>query len=979
MINGIKQLRRILSRIMGMVPGAGWPLLLVSLFAAAPVGLQAQDEADQGAGDGLLSEEITASLERLPEYRHLAASLADPDTRFDTLFTMVVVARVLENVNSIESGRLQLVMDQFADDRAWLDRLASHYLEIPMRSTVLDPSSWLIALELEEHGLQAQSLVSPLGPDMSAMLDQLFDRSEERLAATLLPEVLLRMESESVSLWRSLRESSVANEALLALVAGLSTDWFEPWTAAEPPAPLAGQEDVLADARDLLAVVADAATLPAPPDELALKRIRFSLLMAEAGETPEWDIEAAYVMRLAAGIESLHHHDYLSFVESLLWVVSDIFHRVTSLDAPVSPMAAMLAELLPRISNMFAREFAEVDPRINAGLAAAYDVVHNLQGGKPELARERELSLELADAVAQVVLMVPDMDYYFGQPVRDRIAQEIDICISVAAARTRVGDNTLTREQFDRCLGAMVELADRQARSAELSGDPDGPFASELLARELALPPWQRINYVLGYMHDRFSVMCTLPSEPLPNPQEWATLATLMAWFAERAPVYFQTPANEALVMRMRQIGIDLLHELSRQADCFSGAGGGVNDPVSRSLQDYDGSMLDLVHGIREAELAFRSEHLMAAADVVLGGDSSQRTSYRSEGMLITACDAERTCGVTDKLEATRALVGLFPDPYLIADQTGLGQIEICYDNIQWVNRRSEPVRQDDPFVANYFGHLSFELKGRYSENDRIVDVFGARFVSPDEYHYLFAGVEQEVLEDSCPLERVGQRIHASLDSSRDFKIVPDRLTYLSSARVRPSQVISSNWGQGAEWRDWFVTGIGVTALQSDGDPRIGERVNQHLQSLFQAQQAVVYAALLPPDGTTPEGLDLSGLTRAVSNDKAVIRSIVSLFYPSQLLDSDRIRAALEGQGGLLDETVLARLRDANVAVSSIGERGTVRLEDFRANWGRLPDNVRREGSVDNSVAHALTRLNAVYRDFFGFQPETSQPRGPRL
>jgi len=973
MINEIKQLRRILARMVGSVPGAAIVFAWFLSALATPLALQAQEDTSQTA------EEIPATLDHLPEFRHLAASLSDPGTRLDTLFTMVVVARLVEHTDSIDAGELQLSMDRFADDRAWLDRLASHYLDIPMRSTVLDPSSWLIALELEEHGLQAQSMVSPLGPDMNAMLAQLFDRSEERLASTLLPEVLLRMESESVGLWRNLREAAGSNELLLALVAGLSADWFDPWTAAEPPAPLAWEEDALALAREMLAVVADTSTLPAPPDELALKRIRFSLLMAEAGETPEWEIEAAYVLRLTAGMESLHRHDYLSFVESLLWVVADIFHRVTTAGAPVSPVAPMLADLLPRISNKFAREFAQVDPRINAGLAAAYDVVQNLQSGKPELARIRQLSLELADAVAQVVLMVPDMDYYFGQPVRDRIAQEIDICISVAAARNREGESTLTREQFDRCLRALVDLADRQARSAELSGDPDGPFAPEHLARELSLPPWQRINYMLGYMQDRFSAMCQLPAEPLPNPLEWATLATLMAWFAERAPVYFKTPANEALVMRMRQMGLDLLHELSKQADCFSGAGGGMNDPVSRSLQDYDGSILDLVHGIREAELSFRGEHLMAGADVVLGGDAAQRTSYRSEGLVITACDVEQTCGVTDRLEATRALVGLFPDAYLIADQTGLGEIEICYDNIQWLNRRSEPVRQDDPFVANYFGHLGFELKGRYSENDGTVDVFGARFVSPEEYHYLFAGVEEAVLEDPCPLKRVGQRIHASLESSREFRIVPDRLTYLSSARVRPSQVLSSNWGQGAEWRDWFVTGIGVSALEFEGDPSIRDRVNQHLQSLYQAQQSMVYSGLLPADGTTPEALDLSGLTRAVSNDKSVIRTIVSLFYPSQLLDSDRTRSALEGQEGLLDETVLARMREANVAVSSIGERGTLSLENFRANWGRLPDNVRREGSVDNSVAHALTRLNAVYREFFELRTESAEPRGPRM
>jgi hypothetical protein len=315
-------------------------------------------------------------------------------------------------------------------------------------------------------------------------------------------------------------------------------------------------------------------------------------------------------------------------------------------------------------------------------------------------------------------------------------------------------------------------------------------------------------------------------------------------------------------------------------------------------------------------------------------------------------------------------MVGLFPDAYLIADQSGLGTLEICYDNVQWLNRRSEPVRADDPFVANYHGHLAFELKGRYREGDEFVDVFGSRFVSPEEYHYLFAAANEEILEDACPLEQIGQRIHANLPPDRAVKIVPDRLTYLASARNRPSRVLAANWGQGAEWRDWFVTGIGVTAMEFDGDPTIADRVRQHLQSLYQSQQSMVYSELLRPgsNNATPGGPDLYALTQEVSNRKAFTRAIVSLFYPSSLLDSDRIRSALEGQGGLLDESVLARFRDGNVAVSTIGERGTVRMEAFRADWARLPESVRRSGSVSNSVAHGLTRLNALYRDFFGLR-----------
>lgn len=976
MTNAPVQLWRILARTrMGVRAIALCAGMCAGMALISPLSLMAQEDTEPSTAESASSDaaavEISPdiTLDDLPQVRHLAAALSDPDSRMDTLFTMVAVAQMMDSASTLMPGLEQAGMERFRDDRAWLDRLAARYLEIPMRSTVLDPASWLVKHELEEQNLEVHSLVSPLGPGFDVLLAQLFDRSEEQLAATLLPEVMVRMELLAVPLWRTVRQSAENDDTLLALIAGLNTDWFEPWTAAEPPAPLAEDSDVLELAREMLFAIADTTTVPAAPDILSLKRLRFALLTAEAEATPEWEAEASYVLRLAAGIESLSKRHYLSFVESLLWVVADLLDSISTGQGEVSPIAPMLADLLPRISGNYAREFSDVDPRINAALAAAYDVAQNLRSGNPGSVRVRELAGELSDAVAQVVLQVPDMDYYFGQPVRQRVANEIDICISIAAGQNSSGEQTLTREQFDRCMQAMADLADGAARSAELSGDADGPFGPEHLARELSLPPWQRINYVLGYMHDSFPAMCQLPAQPLPNPLEWATLATLMAWFAERAPVYFQTPESEAIVVRMRQRGLDLVHALSMQADCFSGAGGGITDPVSRGLHEYESVLMDLVNGIREAELAFRTQHLAPAADVVLGRDANQRTSYRTEGKMITACDVENSCGMNDGLEATRAMIGLFPDAYLIADQSGLGEVQICYDNVEWVGRRSEPVRADDPFVANYFGHLSFELKGRYVENGEVTEVFGSRFVSPDEYHYLFAAHSDEVLDDTCPMERVGERIHATMDDTRRFRMVPNRLTYLTSARNRPSSVLAANWSQGAEWRDWFVTGIGVSPLEFEGDPTIRDRVNQHLQSLYQSQQAMVYSSLLRPNrGATGLEPDLFTLSRDVSNQKAFVRAIISLFYPSQPLDSDGSRAALEGQDGLLDDTVLSRLRDGNVAVSTISERGTARLEAFRTDWGRLPEPVRRSGSVSNSVAHALTRLNAVYRDFFGLQ-----------
>jgi hypothetical protein len=330
---------------------------------------------------------------------------------------------------------------------------------------------------------------------------------------------------------------------------------------------------------------------------------------------------------------------------------------------------------------------------------------------------------------------------------------------------------------------------------------------------------------------------------------------------------------------------------------------------------------------------------------------------------------------MTGELEATRALLGLFPDHYLIADQTGLGKIEICYDNMQWVQRRAEPVRADDPHVANFFGRLSFDLIGRYVLGEETNNVFGSKFISPDEYHYLFAAASDEVRDDSCPSEWVGSKIVTPLNNDVGFRVVPDRLTYLASARSKPSEIINLNWSRGSEWRDWFVTGLGITRFEFEPDETIMDRINQHLQALYQSEQVLLYRALLRPRARAGDGefISLSEEINALTTSKALLDAQMNLFYPQTLLDSDEIRASLEGSRSLIDGPGLRRFRDGSLPVESINDVGLSRFEDFRSQWSRQPEAVRRSGSVAISVAHAIARLNALYEEFFALAPEPAE------
>ncbi len=938
----------------------------------------------------------------LPGMAHLAASLSLEASRLETLLTMVMVDHLLEDPAA--PGQMDT---RWQDDRAWLDRLAARFPVLPVRSSAMDPASWFVLLELDQHQITPTSLVSPQGPDTTVLIRQLFDRNDERLSAALLPEVLMRMESRSNRTWQRLLLKAAVDDDWLALAVLIDADLAKSWVVVElSPAGEEKSSDPIRQALHSFHALTASVMYAGAPDRLRLQRLRYTLLKA----LPEMDDararQAAQLLRLATAVDGLHENKYMSFAETLLWVVMEMLlaentfvatdpavelEAVAESDsipetAPeagpetgaeavetaqyvvaVTEFPQVLAELIPQLSKTFARGFSDTDPRINAILAAAFDIVQNLQIGSLNAVKKTYLYRELADAVAQLVLMIPDMNFYFDQPVRKRITEEIDICTSIVAATVPEGETSLSRKQFDRCLESLADLSENMVRRAELAGDPDGPFGADQLRRELQLTPWQRINYALGYLHERFATDCQFPEEPLANPLEWAVLATSLAWFAEQSPVYFQTPASEALVVRMRQQGMELLQAMEQQADCFSSSGKGINDPLRRSLFGYRRALEALAVGINEAELVFRQERLAPGADIVLSGDAYQETAYRTEGLMIGPCEAGRVCEMNGELESTRALIGLFPDHYLVADQAGLGKIEICYDNMSWVQRRSEPIRPDDLNVADYFARLSFDLVGRYVEDGVATTIFGSNFISPDEYHYLFAAASDEVLNDSCPAEWIGSKIVTKLNSDYDFRIVPDRLTYLASARNQPSQIINSNWSRGAEWRDWFVTGLGVTQIEYRKDEGISARINQHLKVLYQAEQAMLYSALLRRPSRNGADLSVSLYEQMIDVDtaKTLVRFHMSLFYPDLLMDSDQIRSFLEGTGALVDGAVLRRFKESNVPVESINDIAVLRLKEFTDLWIHQSKPMRRSGSVALSVAHAITRLNALYQAFF--------------
>lgn len=915
-------------------------------------------------------EEVAAVVVKLPTSSQMLASLVNPEERNKVLLDLAVAQHVVEHADQDPAATSEVLAKQFRQDRGWLARLISRYGWIQPHSGILDPAAWSLLGELREQNLPVMALVRPDSMPLDVVSYQVFQRSNERLASANLPILLWRIEQDAIPIWEAfLYLVNTEGEAAVQWQS-VESEWFsddhaqariklDNDRAGEPlPAALSPLQ--------MLSRLASSAVVSGPPDVRSLQALREFLLTELATDDSVNKRQMGDLLHMANMLNGLQDGRYFEFVRGLLAITAGLLGET----APATDEQALvnwLVDELPPISAQYSVVFAQVDPRLNVAMTGIYKVLKSIANPADTAANFAPRKV-LANAVAQLALMIPDMGFYFNTPVRLRIADKITACTQQAADLNAQGFASMTRAQFDNCMSGFLQLAQTQIHSAELAGSVNGPFRTDSMLREANLTPDQRINYHIGYLHTQYPNSCALPATAMANPLEWAVLSTTMVWFAEYFPEFFNTPENESRLARMRTIGDQLSIELARQASCFSGAN--RSDPVNRIMVEYESALRQLDAGIAIAETDFRSRNLRVGADVELDKGATQNTNYRPEDLVISACSQTNICEMTGNLSTTRALIGRFPDEYLLAEQTAMGKIEICYRNVEWVDRRSELVRPDDENVANYYGHLAFDLVGRYTEGDNVQDLFGFRFTSPQEQHYLFAQASDEVLLDSCPTEWVGTRIVTPLHDNRGG-IVPDRLTYLAASRALPSRLLQANWDRGAEWRDWFVTGIGVIPLDVPPARDIKTPLEQHMQALYQREQAEIYQRVLLPDARNSEGQDVSLYMEMsqVSLSKTLMRIQMMLFYPQLLTDSDVIRQALAGDAGLLDRRTLRRFKEDNVALTSATALSRQRLARLRKAWDAQPQPLRQNGTMPVSLMYAMTRINNTYRQFFTQTP----------
>jgi hypothetical protein len=634
-----------------------------------------------------------------------------------------------------------------------------------------------------------------------------------------------------------------------------------------------------------------------------------------------------------------------------VWLAFEALARLSVLDDPRAE-AAHWSEWLESLDAEQVRLLRRVDTDMPVIIALLEDAAGYLSA--PDPAAQRAVA-ELADVYARMALFVSDMSFYLDQPVRSRIRRTVAACNPDPLL---VGP--MPREVYERCVRNLFELLDTGLDTEELAGGRQGPFAAEFLRRELGLVSWQRAAYLDGHLGWMLDVPCEPPMWV--NVLEWSLMVEHLARWVPRRSVFFAGPRWQEALADVREDALGRAEMHQEWMDCISGHGSERLDPVLRLLDRHDNALRELRALMTEAHEQFYSEAVRPGADIDLDGAARQPTGYRPERLMVRPCPEADACGARVELPVSRALLGLFPNAFLLADQLGMGELQMCYESVRWVDRATRPARQRDGKVANYEGRLSFELVGLFARehSEEPETVFRHRLTASEPRHYLFAAADPELLDLECPREVIGTSILSSLPDER-MRLIPDRLTYFASAPTTPEAQLLANWDRGAEWRDWFLTGDRVEELEATDGAELEVAVQAHLTALAARRERQLAAPLTTPVRAGESSPMALAMVR-VADSTAMLRRLFEIHYPRLIRHDESIRSMLAGEAGLINRDRVRMLRDEGMPMQHVPRVGLERSELLRERWMQLPVGLREQGQRAPEVDYGFERLENLLR-----------------
>ena len=488
----------------------------------------------------------------------------------------------------------------------------------------------------------------------------------------------------------------------------------------------------------------------------------------------------------------------------------------------------------------------------------------------------------LNQSILSLQLAIDDAESYLNHPIRTDIQRNLEVCLNLSDSEPPEPEEPIADNQFRSCVDELFRWATETASEANLSGNQVKPDNPTSLHRALEMPA-TRIPNVLATeaVPDE---ACLQQLEHMPNTFEWLLGAESIGWFHDRWPGLFAAHNKLAEISQLLIAGKQLL----RYPACFQQAAplASLNQKL---LSKWERLKLEINNHITD----YAETELVAGSDIDLLGSIDQVTRHIPDQLMIKPCDVTASCGAFTELEPPAIVMKLFPNHLRLANQFGLGELEICYDQVEWQNRKSVPTHLDNNKIANFEGQLSIRLNGKYAGST----VFTQPMVSEQRLIYLFGENNQETLDTACPLPIIGKQINTTLDRGT-FGLLPNRLTFLTAQKADVNQVIKNNWdGWLNQLQDQLLSATYVDEMNGV-KTSVNDAFLQHVNTL----QQQIYRKLTT---SNPSRINDSALSRAVFeflNQRQLMNHMVSGLFPLSHNSDPQIRAALHGSSRMVDE-----------------------------------------------------------------------------
>lgn len=487
----------------------------------------------------------------------------------------------------------------------------------------------------------------------------------------------------------------------------------------------------------------------------------------------------------------------------------------------------------------------------------------------------------LNDRIFSLITDIPNPSNYFTHPIRQEIQENLEVCLNLSVLQTPEPPVPIADKQFLSCLNDFITWGSNWSKGAELSGNLIKLDNLGSINRALDLPPPQVINHLA--VQAAGDVECQQQLITRSNWVEWAMASETIAWFGDRWPALMATQSVDELLQPMIEAG----NNIHSNPACVTEA-----NPLNSQYQIVVNKWERLKQEIISHVNQFKTERLRPNSDVDLFKSIDQKTKYIPENLEIGPCNKTPSCGAYVKLEPNNATLDLFPNHLKLAEQFGLGNIEICYEEVHWVNRKTAPTHLDNNKIANFEGQLSFQLTGKYQDEA----VFSKQFISENNHIYLFGENNEEVLNTECPLPLVGTQINTSLDRGT-FGLLPNRLTFLTASKIDINNVIKSNWD------NWLseLSSQSIDFTYFNEMNSVKTTLNDAFLQQINDLQQQIYRKLIANNLARSNDSALSKATFDFMTHRKLLDSMVTGLYPKLMATNPNLQAAIKGQNRLVD------------------------------------------------------------------------------